>query len=357
MANGKTTNLARSTSTTYEVSTGSYWQADNNDLYNALLTDGKLNSGNKTVVNYCFWRQPEDEGYISVNMDLKRNYEVSKIILHGLNHSSLYRVNRCLFQISTDGIDYKTIAEFPAKGGVIPQKQVGTWKIEAELVEKARFIRVTAWSDYWLNLEELEVYGEGDVALPESHTPPAPQKPLEKQQEAPVEITKDKIHQTSGITTNLARKQGVTYEVSTGSYWEDANNDLYNTMLTDGILNSGNKAVVVYCFYRQPEDEGYISVNMDLKKNYEVSKIILHGLNHSSLYRVNRCLFQISTDGIDYKTIAEYPAKGGSIPQKQVGTWKIETELAERARFIRITAWSDFWLNFEELEVYGKEMQ
>lgn len=154
---------------------------------------------------------------------------------------------------------------------------------------------------------------------------------------------------------NLARLEGVSYQISTGSFWAERNEDKHNTMLTDGKLDSGNKVVVCYDFYRQPDDEKYISVTMDLKKRHSVSKIVLHGKNHSPLYSVRESIFQVSTDGLDYKTIAEFKADDEAIQKIGTGTWKLEADVSEEVRFVRVTTWTNHWLNLEELEVYGTQ--
>lgn len=156
----------------------------------------------------------------------------------------------------------------------------------------------------------------------------------------------------SAKTTNFAREKGVSYDVATGSYYADRSKDKYNTLLNDGVLNSGNQVAVCYDFFRQPDEEKYVIVTFDLKKKKQLEKIVLHGLNHTELYNVVRCLFEVSSDGLDYEVVADI--KGDKIP-KGGGTWKVSTELNETARFVRVTAWTTHWLNLEEVEIFGQE--
>ena len=58
----------------------------------------------------------------------------------------------------------------------------------------------------------------------------------------------------------------MSYQISAGSLGRP-HADKNHTMLTDGILNSG-KELAVCDFFRQPDEEKYITVTMDLKKRY-----------------------------------------------------------------------------------------
>lgn len=158
-----------------------------------------------------------------------------------------------------------------------------------------------------------------------------------------------------GELVNLARLDGVSYQISAGSHWADHNADKNHTMLTDGILNSGKELAVCYDFFRQPDEEKYITVTMDLKKRYQISKIVLHGLNRTSLFNVRRCIFLVSNDGVFFEPVVEFSADDEVIQKIGTGAWKLEAEVFEEARFVRVSTWTNYWLNLEELEVYGTQ--
>jgi hypothetical protein len=339
---GKLVNLAQLEGVTYEVSAGSHWADHSTDDYNIKLVDGITDSGNKYVVCYDFFRQPDEEKYVVIDFNLKKSYELKKIVLWAKNHTELFSVKSVSFFASNDGLDFNLIGQVPAEGEELKQPVSGKFSIEQAVEGKARFVRLVVNTRNYTNLEEVEIFGiaTGETVAA-AHKAPA----------TPVIKPEVKVSTAAG-SINLARVQGVSYEVAAGSYWADHSTDKYNTLLTDGVLNSGNKTVVCYDFFRQADEEKYVTVNMDLKKRRKLERIVLHGLNHSELYNIVRCLFEVSSDGIDYQTVADLSED--QLPQK-IGTWNVEIKTDELARFVRVTTWTSHWLNLEEVEVFGKE--
>lgn len=349
-AEEKLVNLARLAEVTYEVSTGAYFADHNQDLYNTKLTDGILDSGGKYAVCYDFFRAPEDERYVAIDVDLEKSYELRKLVLWAKNHNKSWDITSVHFFISQDSLDFQQVGSVPKVGEELSQPASGNFKVEQEINQKARFVRIVAYTRYYINLEEIEVYGlEGE----KPSIAREPEKVIKKEEPVIKEQQLVNPKNTGGEIINLARKQGVSYEVTTGSYWAEKNNDKHNTMLTDGTLNSGNKQVVCYDFYRQPDEEKYISVTMDLKKGYQLSKLVLHGLNHSPLYSVTHSIFEISNDGLDYEIVKEFTEEDNALEKIGTGTWKLEANISQKARFVRVTTWTKHWLNLEELEVFG----
>lgn len=154
---------------------------------------------------------------------------------------------------------------------------------------------------------------------------------------------------------NIAKLEGVSYNVSAGSHWADHNKDPHNVRLTDGVYDSGRQYAVCYDFYRQPEEERYVSVDFNLRKSYDLRKIVLWAKNHNQNWNVSSVRFYVSSDGLDYEEVGVVPEEGSEIAQPTTGVFKVEQELNKRARFVRVLAYTRYYINLEEIEIFAIE--
>lgn len=152
---------------------------------------------------------------------------------------------------------------------------------------------------------------------------------------------------------NLAKLKGISYDLSSGSYWANHSTDDYNLKLQDGIYDSGDQYTVCYDFFRQPDEERYVSIDFDLKKVYEIKNVVLWAKNLNENFNVKSVYFYVSNDGIDFDELGKLPESGGEIKQPVLGSFSIEQAVNKQVRFLRVVAFTRYIINLEELEIFG----
>ncbi len=164
-------NLAREPGVSYSVSPGNFSKEISADRDNILI-DGVKDQGAKTGVCYEFWNKPPEESYITVDLDLGASFPISAISLFGRHHASSYHITRLRYSISEDGIVFTQVGEVLEESIVQPVATWGNWSDTLDVGwQSARFIRVTAWTGeagYYVNLEEIEVFGAQKPATPQN---------------------------------------------------------------------------------------------------------------------------------------------------------------------------------------------
>ena len=110
------------------------------------------------AVRYNYKNQDWNQNKISVEMDLGKERKVIAIKLFTLRANNLYDVKKVLFEGSEDGVEFDKIAELKEES-IKLNKNI--FEAEADAKGKNyRIVKITAWTSSWIDLAEVEVWGE-----------------------------------------------------------------------------------------------------------------------------------------------------------------------------------------------------
>lgn len=153
----------------YEVSPGSYAKSygtsqdldlvvdkDGKVHRKGLLTDGKVFYGRTWCVCYVFWRVPDKDAFISVDLTLEKPSEIEKVEVYGCNDSPMYAVTKARLEDLGDGISTDVLSESDQ-----PVFNRTVWKMTLDgKNQKTGNLKVTVWTggSKYLHLTEIKVW-------------------------------------------------------------------------------------------------------------------------------------------------------------------------------------------------------
>ena len=163
---------------------------------------------------------------------------------------------------------------------------------------------------------------------------------------------------------NLMKNPEVSYKVFPGRWFQELLKDkkLGPTIDPDldratgkrkGLLTDGKtfQRAVVYNYHRTPQDQCFVTIEVDLGKPVTVAEIRVMAVENNDMYHPAKIEVAGGADNLkwtEFGTSAEWAKKGYVQTASLKGEWK-------ECRFLQIKVYtSKSWINVSEIEVYGK---
>ena len=123
-------------------------------------------------------------------------------------------------------------------------------------------------------------------------------------------------------------------------------------MLADGELF---QRAVCYNYHGAAEAQRFVTVVVDLGKEYDVEKVTIGAMENNSGYKPGKYTAEISSDNLTFKPFASGEKWEKGQKNKNYTRSAEMTANAEKCRYVKVKVWTaSTWLNLTEIGVYGK---
>lgn len=123
-------------------------------------------------------------------------------------------------------------------------------------------------------------------------------------------------------------------------------------MLTDGKIF---QRAACYNYHGAIEAQRFITVVVDLGKEYAVDKVAISAVENNSGYKPGKYTVEVSSDNMVFKPFAEGDKWEKGATDKHYTRVAEVTANPEKCRYVRVKVWAKAaWINLTEIGVYGK---